>query len=123
MNLPLPIDATKEEVSTALEFYANATAIRSKILLEDMGSVLQKLPSLAVTLDRLISFASNIQQLASDNNIRTDRVVNRINCHLLCLIGAANDGNSPIKIEDYEELLDYVYNNACGILEACRHLA
>jgi hypothetical protein len=87
----------------------------SKELFEDMSSVIQMLPMLADLVIRLVSLASTIQQLASDN-IRTDRAVSRIMCHLLYLI-------SPVEFEDYEDLLDDVYSNACGVLEACRHLA
>jgi hypothetical protein len=123
MNLPLPIDATKEEVSTAMEFYANTTANMAKMLLEDTGSIPKELPMLADTLHRLVLLASNIQQLASDKDIRAERAVFRIMCHLLSLIGAANDLNSPIEIKDYEELINDVYHNAHGVLEACGHLS
>jgi hypothetical protein len=123
MNLPLPIDATKEEVSTAMEFYANTTANMAKMMHEDTGSLLQELPTLADTLNRLVLLASNIQQLASDNDIQAERAVFRIDYYLLSLIGGANDLNSPIEIEDYEELINDVYHNARGVLEACRHLS
>jgi hypothetical protein len=122
MNLPLPMDATREEVVTALELYANAVTNMAKVLLEDMGPILQEIPKLTDILDRLISLASNIQQLTS-RNIRNKRAVSRIMCHLLCLIDAANNLISPIKIEDYAELIDDVYKNARGVLEACRHVA
>jgi hypothetical protein len=124
MNLPLPIDATKEEVSMAMEFYANTTANMAKMLLKDTSSIIPELPMLADMLDRLLKLSSNIQQLAvPDNNIRAERAVFRIMCHLLSLIGAANDLISPIEIKDYEELINDVYNNARGVLEACRHLS
>jgi hypothetical protein len=123
MNLPLLIDATKEEVRTAMEFYANDVAIKSKAMLETTGSILQELSILTDMLDRLLKLSSNIQQLTSDNNIRAEKAVFRINCHMLCLIGAANDLNSSIKIENNEELLDDVYHNAIGVLAACRHLS
>ena len=131
MDLPLSINATKEEVITALKFYANATANMSKDLLEDTGSIHADLPRLADIIGQLISLASNIQQLCPNDsstaltlvNIQADKAARRIECHLLCLIGAANDLNSSGVFEDYDELLDDVYNNARGILEACRHLA
>ena len=131
MDLPLPIDATKEDVCTALKFYATATANMAKDLLENTGSVLQELPMLADRIDQLVSLASNIHQLSLSGtstdltavNIKTDRAVNRLICHFLTLIGAANDLISPIKIEDYTELFEDVYSNSCGVLEACRHLA
>ena len=123
MNLPLPTDATKEKVSTTLKYYANAVAIKSKALLQATGSILQELPMLADMLDLLVKLSSNVQQLASDNdNIRAEKDVFRINCYMLCLIGAANDLNSSIEIKDYEEMLNDVYNNARGIQYACRYL-
>jgi len=127
MNLPLPIDAAKEEVGTAMEFYAKTIANMSKMVLEDNSSLLQELPMLADMLDRLLKLSSNIQQLVTDNNnnnnIRAEKALFRMICHLLSLIGAANDLNSPIEIKDYEELINDVYRNAHGVLEACGHLS
>ena len=131
MDLPLSINATKEEVITALKFYANATANMSKDLMENTGSILTDLPRLADIIGQLISLASNIQQLCPNDsstaltlvNIQADKAARRIECHLLCLIGAANDLNSSGVFEDYDGLLDDVYSNARGILETCRHLA
>ena len=131
MDLPLSINATKEEVITALKFYANATANMSKDLMENTGSIHADLPRLADIIGQLISLASNIQQLCPNDsstaltlvNIQADKAAQRIECHLLCLIGAANDLNSSGVFEDYDGLLDDVYSNARGILETCRHLA
>ena len=130
MDIPLPINATKEEVSTALKFYASATANMSKDLLEGTGSIIADLPTLANIISQLISLASNVQQLCPNDtstapasvNSKIDEAAHRIVCHLLSLIGAANDLNSSGVFEEYDELLDDVDDNARGILEACRDL-
>ena len=134
MDLPLALDATKEEVITALKFYGSATANMSKDLLEDTSHVSQELPVLADIIKQLIPLASNVRRLWSSGtstttttptlvNGATDRDARLMLRHLRSLSGAVSDLTFPVEFEDYEELLDDVYSNACGILYACHYLA
>ena len=131
MVLPLALDATKDEVITALKFYGSATANMSKDLLEDTSHVLQELPVLADIIKQLISLASNVRRLWPSGTSTTPTLVNGASDgdarpmlrHLRSLSGAVSDLTFPVEFEDYDELLDDVHSNACGVLYACHYLA
>ena len=119
MVLPLALDATKEEVITALKFYGSATANMSKDLLEDTSHVLQELP-----VRRLWSSGkSTTTTTPTLVNGATDGDARPMWRHLRSLSGAVSDLTFPVEFEDYEELLDDVHSNACGVLYACLYLA
>ena len=103
----------------------------SKDLLEDTSHVLQELPVLADIIKQLIPLASNVRRLWSSGTSTTPTLVNGASDgdvrpmlrHLRSLSGAVSDLTFPVEFEDYEELLDDVYTNECGILYACHYLA
>jgi len=131
MDLPLALDATKEEVIDALKFYGSATAYMSKDLLKDKSNVLQELAKLADIIKQLITLASNVRRLWSSGTSTTPTLVNGASDgdsrlmlrHLRSLSGAVSDLTFPVEFEDYEELLDDVHSNACCILYACNYLS